>query len=51
MDSIRRIVTGHDETGKAVFVEDADSPRVETVEFAHRGDAPGLRAPHVGQDS
>ena len=29
MDSIRRIVTGHDETGKAVFVEDADSPHAQ----------------------
>ena len=29
MDSIRRIVTGHDEAGKAVFVEDADSPHAQ----------------------
>jgi len=30
MDPIRRIVTGHDETGKAVFVEDADSPHIQS---------------------
>jgi len=29
MDSVRRIVTGHDETGKAVFVEDVDSPHTQ----------------------
>ena len=29
MDPIRRIVTGHDETGRAVFVEDADCPHAQ----------------------
>jgi quercetin dioxygenase-like cupin family protein len=31
MEPIRRIVTGHDETGKAVFVEDADCPHARST--------------------
>ena len=31
MNPIRRIVTGHDEAGMAVFVEDADSPHARSI--------------------
>jgi quercetin dioxygenase-like cupin family protein len=31
MKPVRRIVTGHDERGRAVFVEDADSPHAQSI--------------------
>ena len=44
MDPIRRVVTGHDETGRAVFVEDADCPHTQLT----RGVATGNLWCHSG---